>query len=94
MVPAEADWGQSGLGFAVSGLPYGTFAEVPTSIEIVLGFAVLVLSPRVCAHFLEAQSKKSVFETIFLTKSAQMAGLRSFETAPPGVQNYLSRILS
>ena len=62
VVPAEAHWGQSGLGFAVSGLPYGTLAEVPKSIEIVLGFAVFVLSPRVCAHFLEAQTKKSLFE--------------------------------
>ena len=41
------------LGSVVLKLPYGTSAEVPKSTKIALGFAVLVLSPRVCAHFVE-----------------------------------------
>ena len=46
------------------------FGKSVKIVKIALGFAVLVLSPRVCAHFLEAQPKKSVFETFFF-------GLRS-----------------
>ena len=42
------------FGFVVLKLPYGTLAEVPELMKIVLGSAVLILSPRVCAHFLEA----------------------------------------
>ena len=47
-------------------------------MKIVLGFAVLELLPKVCAHFLEARTKKSLFETTFLTKIGLIAWASQF----------------
>ena len=66
------------FGFVVLKLPYGTLAEVLKLMKIVLGFAVLELLPKVCAHFLEARTKKSLFETTFFTKIGQIAWASQF----------------
>ena len=51
-------------------LLYGILSEGSKLIKIVLGFAVLLLSSRIRAHLLEAGTKKSLFEIIFLAKLA------------------------
>ena len=57
-----------------------------------LGFALLMLSPRILMHFLEPQTKKSLLKTTFFAQIVEKAWGSQFRVYLPGVHDCLPHL--